>query len=67
MLEVFGEPGSGLGATGGLGSDHRNREAQEHARDGGVDAGLVDEYPSGGGQRDEQPPGADPALCGEPE
>ena len=62
VLEVLGQPGAGVRPAGGLGADHRDREAQQHPGDGGVHAGLVHEHPGDRGQREQQPPGADPLL-----
>ena len=54
-----------LGQTGALGvvaAQHRHGEAQEHAGDGRVDAGLVDEHPRDERERQQQEARADPLL-----
>jgi hypothetical protein len=62
VLEVLGQPRSGVRATGGLAAHHRDGEGEQHRGDRGVHAGLVHQHPGDGSQREQQPPGPDAAL-----
>ena len=62
VLEVFGEAGPCVGASGCLAADHRNGEPEEHAGHGCVDARFVYKRPRQRGEWEEDPPGPDASL-----
>ena len=62
VLEVFSQARPGIGAARCLAAHHRYGQGQQHSRDGGVHAGLMDQHPGDQSERDQQPPRAHPPL-----
>ena len=62
VLEVLGQPGSGVRPAGRVAAHDGHGEREQHAGDRGVHPGLVHEHPGERGERQQQPPRPDALL-----